>query len=227
MRAAKARSAGLLGEEYWLGTVLRWLSEFSGYLAFYLIDSWLPAHLKQIGLSTRDSSQVSSMFQFDALGGAVPFAVLVGRYNVASVVAGAFGAGSLLVTALGVSEMTPWCAGVVFLSGLTVGGPLVCVNTIPGAFYSTALRATGCGWNVAIGWLGSIIGSSLIGMVVLTGFSFRFTCVLSVIPLLIACICMTVMAPVLSSRLRMQHELGASLETLSAGDPTLANGTVR
>lgn len=226
-RESISGSRALLSEKYRLGTVLTWLAEFAGYLVFFLIGSWMPTHLKQVGLSMHDASQVSSMFQFGALGGAVLFAILVRRYNVASVVSVAFGAGSLLVIALGIFEATQWHAGVVFLSGIAVGGPLICVNTIPGIFYPTALRASGGGWNVAIGRLGSIVGSSLIGLIVISGFPYLFTCVLLSIPLLIACVCMTVMARVLSAQRRTLNEPEPDISTGSAGDPPLSNSTTQ
>ncbi|MFM0199275.1 MFS transporter [Paraburkholderia fungorum] len=213
-RESISGSGALLSGEYRLGTVLTWFAEFAGYLVFFLIGSWLPTHLKQTGLSMHEASQVSSLFQFGALGGAVFFAVLVRRYNVASVISGAFGAGSLLVIALGMSETTQWHASVVFLSGIAVGGPLICVNTIPGIFYPTALRASGGGWNVAIGRLGSIVGTSLIGLIVISGFPYLITCALLSIPLLMACVCMAVMARVLSARRRMLNERAMSIGTV-------------
>ncbi|ANB76243.1 MFS transporter [Paraburkholderia phytofirmans] len=226
-RESFSGSGALLSGEYRLGTVLTWFTEFAGYLAFFLIGSWLPTHLKQVGLSMHDASQVSSMFQFGALGGAVLFAILVRRYNVASVISVAFGAGSLLVIALGMSETNQWHTGVVFLSGIAVGGPLICVNTIPGIFYPTALRASGGGWNVAIGRLGSIVGTSLIGLIVISGFPYLFTCVLLSIPLLMACVCMTVMARVLSAQRRKLNEHALNISTVSAGDPPLPNTTMQ
>ncbi|WP_424106135.1 MFS transporter [Paraburkholderia sp.] len=226
-RKSVSGGRALLGSEYRLGTLLTWFTEFAGYLAFFLIGSWLPTHLKQMGLSMHDASQVSSMFQFGALGGAVLFAILVRRYNVASVVSVAFGAGSLLVIALGMSEASQWHAGVVFLSGMAVGGPLICVNTIPGIFYPTALRASGGGWNVALGRLGSIVGSSLIGLIVISGFPYLLTCALLSIPLLMACVCMTVMARVLVAQRRMPDDHGVGISTASAGDPPLQSSTTR
>jgi len=214
-------SRALLSDRYRLGTVLTWVTEFSGYLAFFLIGSWMPTHLKQSGMSMQDAAQVSSMFQFGALAGAVLFAILVRRYNVASVIAGAFGTGALLVVALGMSEGASWHVIVVFLSGLAVGGPLICVNTIPGVFYPTSLRASGGGWNVAIGRLGSIVGSSLIGLIVISGFPYLFTCALLSIPLLISCVCMTVMARVLRERRRLLSEFHEDAAVLEVNDPSM------
>lgn len=190
----------LLGKEYRLGTLLTWFAEFAGYLVFFLIGSWLPTHLKQAGLSMQDASQLSSMFQFGALGGAILFAILVRRFNVAAVIAAAFGAGSVLIVALGMSEAAPWYAAVVFLAGLAIGGPLICVNTIPGIFYPTAFRAAGGGWTVSLGRLGSIIGSALIGLIVISNLPYLVVCVVLSVPLLLACGSMIAMARVLAEQ---------------------------
>lgn len=189
----------LLGKDYRFGTLLTWFAEFAGYLVFFLIGSWLPTHLKT-GLSMHEASQLSSMFQFGALGGAILFAILVRRLNVAAVISAAFGAGSLLIVALGMSETAPWYASVVFLAGLAIGGPLICVNTIPGIFYPTAFRAAGGGWTVSIGRLGSIIGSALIGWIVVSNLPYFAVCVVLSVPLMLACASMVAMARVLAGR---------------------------
>ncbi|WP_175425728.1 MFS transporter [Trinickia violacea] len=224
---SKRGSLALVGKEYRLGTVLTWVAEFSGYLVFFLVGSWLPTHLKQAGLSMHEASQVSSMFQFGALGGSVLFAFLVRRYNVAAVICGAFGAGSLLVVALGMSEATSWHTNVVFLAGLAIGGPLTCVNTIPGIFYPTALRASGGGWTVAIGRLGSIIGSSLIGLIIVSGWSYLLVCALLSIPLLIASACMARMTRVLDAQRRLPSENVEPIGEVSATDGTLPNSAAQ
>lgn len=215
----KSGIAALLGKDYRLGTLLTWFAEFAGYLVFFLIGSWLPTHLKQAGLSMQDASQLSSMFQFGALAGAILFAVLVRRYNVAAVISGAFGAGSILIVALGMSEAAPWHAAVVFLAGLAIGGPLICVNTIPGIFYPTAFRAAGGGWTVSIGRLGSIIGSALIGVIVIAHLPYLVVCAVLSVPLLLACASMIAMARVLSGK---QEPLGQAANNLGAASATIA-----
>jgi MFS transporter, AAHS family, 4-hydroxybenzoate transporter len=206
LRGSKKGSLALVGKDYRLGTVLTWITEFAGYLVFFLVGYWLPTHLKQAGLSMHDASQVSSMFQFGALAGAVLFVFLVRRLNVATVICGAFATGALLVVVLGLAEATSWLAPVVFLAGLAAGGPLTCINTIPGIFYPTELRASGAGWTVAIGRVGSIIGSSLIGLIVISGYPFLVVCAVLSIPLLIASVCMAIMAGVLSAQQRLPSE---------------------
>jgi AAHS family 4-hydroxybenzoate transporter-like MFS transporter len=213
-RGSKKGSSALVGKDYRLGTVLTWITEFVGYLVFFLVGYWLPTHLKQAGLSMHDASRVSSMFQFGALAGAVLFVLLVRRLNVALVICGSFAVGALLVIVLGLSETTSWLVGVVFLAGLATGGPLTCINTIPGIFYPTALRASGAGWTVAIGRVGSIIGSSLIGLIVISGYPFVLVCAVLSIPLVIASACMAVMTRVLSAQRRLTSE---HLKVLGSG----------
>jgi AAHS family 4-hydroxybenzoate transporter-like MFS transporter len=218
-RGSNKRSLAVLGPEYRLGTVLTWTTEFAGYLVFFLVGYWLPTHLKQSGLSMHDASQVSSMFQFGALAGAVLFVFLVRRLNVASVICGSFAIGALLVVVLGLSEAASWLAGIVFLAGLATGGPLTCINTIPGIFYPTELRASGAGWTVAVGRVGSIIGSSLIGLIVISGYPFVVVCAVLSIPLVIASVCMAVMSPVLSAQRRLASE---HLEAIGSPSPDSA-----
>jgi len=184
------KQVGLLSRAYRAGTLLTWSAEFCGYLVFFLVGSWLPSHLRLQGLSMVAASQLSSMFQFGALGGAVLFAWAVRRSNVAAVAACAFGVGVVMMVALGCLESQRWYAGVVFMAGLTVGGPLICINTISGVFYPTSLRASGGGWTLAVGRFGSIVGSVLIGFIVSWGGPFSAVCMLLAAPLLLACAAM-------------------------------------
>lgn len=210
----------LLGDGYRLGTLLTWSAEFCGYLVFFLLGSWLPTHLKQGGLSMHEAAQLSSMFQFGSLGGAILFAWMVRRFNVAGVVAAAFGIGIALVIALGLFETAPWYAAVVFMAGLTIGGPLICINTIAAVFYPTALRASGGGWTLAIGRLGSIVGSALIGLIVASNSPFPLVCTSLAVPLLIACASMTRMRPVLDGSLhRFAQGMSGPSDSEDNGSP--------
>ncbi|WP_233836692.1 MFS transporter [Paraburkholderia sp. ZP32-5] len=200
------KRVGLLSRDFRLGTLLTWSAEFCGYLVFFLVGSWLPSHMRLQGLSMVAASQLSSMFQFGALGGAVLFAWAVRRFNVATVVACAFGCGVVTMMALGGLESQSWYAGVVFLAGLTVGGPLICINTIAGIFYPTSLRASGGGWTLAMGRLGSIVGSALIGVIVSSSASFSAVCMLLSVPLLLACAAMA----------RMRGELNRSADNVGS-----------
>ena len=225
--AATSPGFALLGREYRLGTLLTWAAEFCGYLVFFLIGSWLPTHLKQGGLSIHAASQLSSMFQFGALGGAVLFAWMVRRFNVAAVVGSAFGIGVLLVIALGLLEAAAWYAGVVFLAGFAIGGPLICINTIPGVFYPTALRASGGGWTLAIGRLGSIVGSALIGLIVTSRWPFPVVCMFLGVPLLIGSLSMVWMRPILGDNTyRFAPDLPGHTASEGSGQRPATNGSL-
>ncbi len=44
------------------------------------------------------------------------------------------------------------------LTGLLVGGPQICLNYLAVSLYPTAVRATGIGWAIGIGRVGTILG---------------------------------------------------------------------
>jgi AAHS family 4-hydroxybenzoate transporter-like MFS transporter len=204
IEAAHSRDRlGLFANDLRTGTLMIWVAEFCGYFVFFLVGSWLPTYLKQTGLPIVAASRLSSIFQFGALGGAIVFAWAVRRVNIATIVAGAFAAGAVLIVALGVFEGVPGYRAIVFLSGMTVGGPLICINTIAGVFYPTPLRASGGGWTLAIGRLGSIAGSLLVGAIVSLHATFTSVCVTLGAPLLIAC------AAMFRMRAELRREVGA------------------
>jgi hypothetical protein len=46
------------------------------------------------------------------------------------------------------------------LTGLLVGGPQICLNYLAVSLYPTAVRATGIGWAIGIGRVGTILGAA-------------------------------------------------------------------
>jgi AAHS family 4-hydroxybenzoate transporter-like MFS transporter len=66
---------------------------------------------------------------------------------------------------LGHNAFLIWVA--IFASGFCVVGGQIAANALAAAFYPTSVRATGVGWALGIGRVGSIVGP-LVGGVLLT-----------------------------------------------------------
>jgi len=93
-----------------------------------------------------------------------PYAVLSGAYLVGCVTVGSLGF-------LGAS--IPLLMSVVGIAGFCTVGGQTAANALAAESYPTAVRATGVGWALGIGRIGSIIGPVISGMALSLHLSLR------------------------------------------------------
>jgi AAHS family 4-hydroxybenzoate transporter-like MFS transporter len=76
----------------------------------------------------------------------------------------------LFVALIGMAGSSiPFIMSTVFVSGFFVIGSQFCMNALAANFYPTGIRATGVGWALGIGRIGSIIGPVVGGWVISLG----------------------------------------------------------
>ena len=141
-----------------LVTLLLWVVFFMSLLDLYFLAYWLPTVLNDLGASVSGAALFGSMLQ---VGGVVAtfvlgsiidrfsFRALTLVYFIAVFAVGAigqFGHSAVLVTIA------------VFAAGFCIIGGQIAANALAAAFYPTAIRATGVGWALGIGRVGSIVG---------------------------------------------------------------------
>ena len=151
-----------------LTTLLLWVAFFASLLMTFVLISWLPTLLKQAGLSINTAILSAVVLNLGgALGGIVlglasdrsgaPLPVLVGAYLVAGLAILSIGLigshGGLLMAAI-------------FLAGFCTLGGQTALNAAAAGFYPTQVRATGVGYALGVGRLGSIVGPLLAGLVI-------------------------------------------------------------
>jgi MFS transporter, AAHS family, 4-hydroxybenzoate transporter len=183
-----------------VGTLLIWLAAFAGYLVFFLLGGWLPSHLRMVGMTISVAAGVSSLLQLGALAGSLCYAWMLRKANAANVVAIAFALAAALTAFLLVDEFNPLYRAIVFALGFTIGGPLICINTIAALFYPTALRASGAGCAFATGRLGSIVGSICIGLIFNFGWQVQTIFIAIALMLLLGTFAMTKLSKTLVVR---------------------------
>ena len=138
--------------------MLLWVVFFMSLLDIYFLSNWLPTVLNDLGASISRAAMIGSMLQVGgivgtlALGRAIDrfsFRALALVYFVAVFAVGAIGQ-------LGHSAMLVTMA--IFAAGFCIVGGQIAVNALAVAFYPTSVRATGVGWALGIGRVGSIVG---------------------------------------------------------------------
>jgi AAHS family 4-hydroxybenzoate transporter-like MFS transporter len=73
-----------------------------------------------------------------------------------------------------------------FLTGVSINGGQASLNTIAATYYPTAIRATGIGWALGIGRIGSILGPIMGGMFVGAGWAVPSVILINTVPAIIA-----------------------------------------
>jgi MFS transporter, AAHS family, 4-hydroxybenzoate transporter len=139
-------------------TLLLWVVFFMSLLDLYFLAYWLPTVLNDLGASVSGAALIGSMLQ---VGGVVATSVLgsiIDRFSFRALTLvyfiavfavgaiGQFGHSAILVTIA------------VFAAGFCIIGGQIAANALAAAFYPTAIRATGVGWALGIGRVGSIVG---------------------------------------------------------------------
>ena len=151
-------------------TVLIWIIFFANLMELYIITSWLPTTLNDKGMDLVWANIAVAMLQLGGIAGAFALAPLVDRYGPRLVLPAAFATAAVSVATLGLSG-TSVALTVIAAIGVGMGtvGAQNCNNGIAAKFYPTEIRATGVGWALAVGRIGSIIGPAVGGLLIATG----------------------------------------------------------
>lgn len=149
-----------------LPTLLLWVVFFMSLLDLYFLANWLPIVLNDLGASVSAAVLIGSTLQLGGVVGTLALGNVVDRFSFralalvyfAAVFAvgaiGQFGHSAVLVTVA------------IFAAGFCIVGGQIAANALAANFYPTSMRATGVGWALGIGRVGSIIGPLIGGALV-------------------------------------------------------------
>lgn len=147
-----------------LVTLLLWVVFFMSLLDIYFLANWLPTVLNDLGSSVSASAAIGSMLQVGGVVGTFALGSIIDRFSFRALALvyfiavfavgaiGQFGHSIILVTVA------------IFAAGFCVIGGQIAANALAAAFYPTSVRATGVGWALGIGRIGSIVGPLVGGM---------------------------------------------------------------
>jgi AAHS family 4-hydroxybenzoate transporter-like MFS transporter len=131
-----------------LATLLLWVVFFMSLLDIYFLSNW---SMLQVGgvVGTFALGSIIDRFSFRALA----LVYFVAVFAVGAI--GQLGHSAALVTSA------------IFVAGFCIVGGQIAANALAAGFYPTSVRATGVGWALGIGRVGSIVGP-LVGGVLLS-----------------------------------------------------------
>jgi MFS transporter, AAHS family, 4-hydroxybenzoate transporter len=157
-----------------LGTIFLWIPNFMNLLLLFFINSWLPALLRQSGMSVAASLRATAFLNLGGIVGCLVEGPLLNRYPAARVLFAEFALSGVFIGALAlIPGFFPLAIAVIFGLGFMVIGAQAGLNALAARFYPTAIRSTGIGWALGVGRIGSIVGPLLGGLLLSLGWKPR------------------------------------------------------
>ena len=147
-----------------LVTLLLWLIFFMSLLDLYFLSNWLPTVLNDLGVSVSSSAAIGSMLQVGGVVGTFALGSIIDRFSFRALALVYFVA-VFAVGAIGqLGHSIVFVTMAIFAAGFCVVGGQIAANGLAATFYPTSVRATGVGWALGIGRVGSIVGPLVGGM---------------------------------------------------------------
>jgi MFS transporter, AAHS family, 4-hydroxybenzoate transporter len=159
--------AHLFREGRALVTLLLWVAFFMGLLDIYFLANWLPTVLNDLGASVSKAVVIGSMLQIGGVVGTFALGSVVDRFSFRAL-GFIYFVGVFAVAAIGqLGHSAALVSIAIFAAGFCIVGGQIAANGLTAGYYPTAVRATGVGWALGVGRIGSIVGP-LVGGVLLS-----------------------------------------------------------
>ncbi len=139
-------------------TLLLWVVFFMSLLDLYFLSNWLPTVLNDLGASVSSAAAIGSMLQVGGVVGTFALGSIIDRFSFRALALVYFIA-VFAVGAIGqLGHSVVFVTMAIFAAGFCIVGGQIASNALAATFYPTAVRATGVGWALGIGRIGSIVG---------------------------------------------------------------------
>jgi AAHS family 4-hydroxybenzoate transporter-like MFS transporter len=150
-----------------VATLLLWVVFFMSLLDLYFLSNWLPTVLNDLGASVSASAAIGSMLQVGGVVGTFALGSVIDRFSFRAL-ALVYLMAVFAVGAIGqLGHSVVFVTMAIFAAGFCIVGGQIAANALAATFYPTSMRATGVGWALGIGRVGSIVGP-LVGGALLT-----------------------------------------------------------
>lgn len=161
----------LFGHGLALVTPLLWLAFIANLLAMYFLINWLPILFAAEGADLDQATQTSILLNLGGIAGCLGVTPLVDRFGALRVMPLIFGLSAIAILSIGLVPPTSALMVVaILLAGFGTMGAQMGSNAFAMFLYPAALRASGLGWALSAGRIGSIAGPLLGGILLVWQF---------------------------------------------------------
>ena len=164
----------LFAEGRTAGTILLWIPYFMNLLLIYFLSGWLPALLRDEGMSVSAGVTATAFISFGGVFGCLVEGHWLKRWGAHAVLIAEYLIAGLLILSLALLSVSfPVMLAMTFSTGLTIIGAQGGLNALAARFYPVSVRSTGVGWALGIGRIGSIAGPLIGGLFLSVGWKTR------------------------------------------------------
>ena len=177
----------LFNSKFAFSTILIWIVYFMSLMTIYLISSWLPTLLTNIGHSLKSASMITAVFQVGGTAGSILLGYLMDKMGGNRILSTSYILGAIFVVFSGLfSHQLILLILTMFAVGFFISGGQTGMNAYSANFYPTHCRATGVSWANGVGRAGSVIGSFIGGWLMALDLNITMILSLLAIPAIIA-----------------------------------------
>lgn len=164
----------VLSRDYLFGSLMLWLVYFMGLFLVYILGSWLPTLVKEIGLTVSQAAIMTALYQAGGTVGSLFAGWLMDKINPHRALGIIFAVGGLFTIAIGYAGVNfPLLCSLAFVSGACLNGANTGMNALSARFYPTQARATGSSWMHGVGRIGAILSAFAGAEMLAMGLDFR------------------------------------------------------
>ncbi|HIF5759590.1 TPA: MFS transporter [Raoultella ornithinolytica] len=150
----------VLSRHYRLGSLMLWLVYFMGLFLVYILGSWLPTLVKEVGLTVSQAAVMTAIYQAGGTVGSLFAGWLMDRINPHRALGLIYAIGGLFTMAMGyaAASFALLCL-LAFVSGACLNGANTGMNALSARYYPTQARATGSSWMHGVSRMGAILSA--------------------------------------------------------------------
>ena len=150
----------VLSRRYAFGSMMLWGGYFMGLFLVYLIGSWLPSLVKDVGMTVTQAALVTAMYQAGGTVGSLFAGWMMDRFNANLALAAIYFTGAIATVCIGYAPADALVlSAIAFCSGFCLNGANTGMNALSASYYPTHARATGSSWMHGIGRIGAILSA--------------------------------------------------------------------
>jgi len=152
------------------GTILLWIPYFMNLLLIYFLGSWLPALLREEGMSVRAAVTASAFVSFGGILGCLVEGKMLRWWGASVILAVEYAMAGLLIGSFALIPVSyRMMLAMTFVTGVMIIGAQGGLNALAARFYPVSVRSTGVGWALGVGRIGSIVGPMIGGALLRLG----------------------------------------------------------
>ena len=186
-KASKSPVRQLFADKRALLTCLLWVVFFMSLMDLYFLSNWLPTVIHDAGIPVSSAALITAMLQVGGTVGTLVLGRVFDKVAPFYALAVIYFLAAIFIAAVGFSSGSmPALVATIFGAGFCVIGGQIGANSLAAKAYPTAIRATGIGWSLGIGRIGSVLGPVIGGMLLSMQWDMRELFLVGAIPVFIA-----------------------------------------